>query len=235
MNTEVIKKIPMFSSLNEEDLMNILRISKEKTYDKGETIFFDTEPYHGFYIVLQGLVKIFKISKDGKEHILHIVGQNNSFAEVPLLENFGSFADDNLTYPANSMALEDSTKVMMVSAKPFLSILEKDNKLCLKMVSGFAKRLRILNHHIEDLALKDVTRRVAGFILTEYSIKNKTNTESKPLIKLNISKNDLAAYLGTIIETLSRTFKKMHDEGIIEVDGKTILIKNLESLKKQAS
>jgi len=225
----------MFSSLSEEDLLTMINISKLKIYNKGDIIFFDTEPYHDFYVVLKGLVKIFKISKDGKEHILHIIGQYNSFGEVPLFENSDFLWDNKLTYPANSMALEDSTEVLVIAAKPFLSILEKDTRLCLKMISGFAKRLRNLNHHIEDIALNDVYKRVAGFIITEYSNSRKTKTESQPSIKLNISKNDLAAYLGTINETLSRTFKKMQDDNLIEVEGKIILIKNLENLEKCAS
>lgn len=224
----------MFSNLSEEDLATLVKISKLKIYNKGDIIFFDTEPYHDFYVVLKGLVKIFKISNDGKEHILHIIGQYNAFGEVPLFENSDFLWDNRLTYPANSMALEDATEVLMISAKPFLSLIENDSKLCLKMLSGFAKRLRNLNHHIEDITLKDVYKRVAGFILTEYSNKRKTKKELQPSIKLNISKNDLAAYLGTINETLSRTFKKMQDDNLIEVEGKTILIKNLEGLKKHS-
>ena len=103
------------------------------------------------------------------------------------------------------------------------------------MLSGFAKRLRHLNHHIEELTLKDVTKRVAGFILTEYNNRRKSKTETEPHIKLLISKADLAAYLGTIIETLSRTFKKLQDENIIDVDGKKIIIKDLGKLKETAS
>jgi CRP/FNR family transcriptional regulator len=133
------------------------------------------------------------------------------------------------------MALEDDTEVVLIQGRKFLDFIENNPRVCMKIVSGFAKRLRHLNHHIEELTLKDVTKRVAGFILTDYKNLRKKSTETTPHINLNISKNDLAAYLGTIQETLSRTFRKLEDENIIEVDGKKIIIKDLKKLQETAS
>ena len=89
--------------------------------------------------------------------------------------------------------------------------------------------------NIEELTLKDVTKRVAGFILTSHTNTKKISPDNRPFIALNISKNDLAAYLGTIQETLSRTFRKLEEEGMIEVEGKNIYINNLKKLKETAS
>ena len=214
MNNDTLKKVYIFSGLNEDELERLCGICRQKTYNKGDIIFFDTEPYLGFYITVTGLVKIYKISRDGREHILHLVGAYNTFAEVPLFEHIGEVHEDSFRYPANAMALEDDTRVVLLPARKFAELLKNDSQICIKMLSGFAKRLRHLNHHIEELTLKDVTKRVAGFILTEYKNKRKQKAESTPHVKLIISKNDLAAYLGTIIETLSRTFKKLQDEGI---------------------
>ena len=96
----------------------------------------------------------------------------------------------------------------------------------MRMIAGFAKRLRYLNNHIENITLKDVAKRVAIYLYEELN-----KTEKENVIKLKISKHDLASYLGTIIETLSRTFKKLQEDGIIEVDGKKIIIKSIEKLK----
>src|SRR5690606_36119581 len=98
MLREKLKKLYMFSSLQDEDLDLITSIVKVKDYDKGEMIFFDTEPYNGFYIVIHGSVKVFKISNDGREHILHIIDPGHSFAEVPLFENFENVLGDNVNY-----------------------------------------------------------------------------------------------------------------------------------------
>jgi len=226
MIKENLKKVYIFSGLDDNELDTLSKIVKQKTYNKGDIIFFDTEPYLGFYITVTGLVKIYKISKDGKEHILHLISSYNTFAEVPLFENFNEIFEDSFRYPANAMALEDDTRVLLIPARQFRELLESNTKICIKMVSGFAKRLRHLNHHIEELTLKDVTRRVDGYILTEQN-KAKDNDS----ISLNISKNDLAAYLGTIPETLSRTLKKLQDEDMIAVDGKVIKICDMERLK----
>ncbi len=231
MNKNLLKKFYLFSGLNDSELEVFSNIVREKTYDKGDMIFFDTEPYIGFYIVEVGSVKIFKISPDGREHILHIINPGNSFAEVPLFENYEKIVNEGFTYPANAMALENDTLVFRVPAVEFIRLMEDNPKLCMKMLSGFAKRMRYLTRHIEEMMLKDVTKRVAGFIVTEYMNSGRNDNT----IILNISKNDLASYLGTILETLSRTFKKLQDTGLIDVDGKTIHINNISDLKKLAS
>lgn len=232
MISDNLKKVYIFSGLDESELETLSKIVKQKTFNKGDIIFFDTEPYLGFYITLTGLVKIYKISKDGKEHILHLIPAFNTFAEVPLFENFNEIFEDSFRYPANAMALEDETRVLLIPARPFRELLENNTRICIKMVSGFAKRLRHLSQHIEELTLKDVTKRVAGYILKEVKNSGKTGSAS---ISLSISKNDLAAYLGTIPETLSRTLKKLQDEEMITVEGKVINICDMEKLKDSAS
>ena len=247
MDNQLLKKVYIFSTLDPSELEKIGEIVRTKTFSKGENIFFDTEPYLGFYIVLSGLVKIYKISMDGREHILHLVNPGNTFAEVPMFENFGEIIEEDFRYPANAMALENDTKVILIPARQFTEILENNSKLCMRMLSGFAKRLRYLNHHIEELMLKDVTKRVAGYFLDEIKSQVKESRDSKQTakqpvkqttnqtIKLTISKNDLASYLGTIPETLSRTLKKLQDENILIVSGKTIKINDLKKLKKAAA
>ena len=168
MDSSLLKKVYFFSGLDEEELEKLKNLCRLKKFNKGDNIFFDTEPYTGFYFVVSGMVKIYKISKDGKEHILHIVGPFNTFAEVPLFENYGAIFESDFRYPANSMAIEENTEVVLVQGRQFLEFIESSSKICMKIVSGFAKRLRHLNHHIEEIMLKDVTKRVASFILTDY-------------------------------------------------------------------
>lgn len=240
MEISALKNVFIFSELSADELEKIKKFSRVKTYSKGDIIFFDTEPYLGFYVVTEGMVKIYKISKDGREHIIHLVDKYNTCAEVPLFENTGEILDKDFRYPANAMAMAENTEVMLIPARPFIELINNNSQFAMKMIAGFAKRLRHLNHHIESITLKDVSRRVAEFILNEYSARQKsTRKERTPLppesFRLKISKYDLASYLGTIIETLSRTFKKLQDENIIEVNGKVITIKNLSRLKEIAS
>lgn len=231
MDKNILKNVQLFSDLNEEELEKIYSRSDIKTFGKGEMVFFDTEPYQGFYIVIEGSVKIYKISKDGREHIMHFIYPFNTFAEVPLLEQYEKIKKDEFSYPANAMSLEKDTKLILIRASTFYKIVENNKIICLKMLSGLAKRLRHLNGYIESFTL-DVPKRVAKFILAE---QNKITANNKNQIELNISKHDLAAYLGTIDETLSRALKKLQEDNLIEVDGKNIKIKDKTALMKVAS
>ena len=234
MDLSLLRKVHIFSKLSDEDLEKIAGICHLKTYNKNDIIFFDTEPYLGFYIVSKGLVKIYKISKEGREHILHLINPYNTFAEVPLFENLGEILSDDFRYPANSMALEDNTQVVLIPAKQFTEIITNIPSISLRMLSGFAKRLRNMNRHIEEITLKDVTKRIASFILNEYGKEKHSKGEIKHAVSLNLSRADLASYLGTVIETLSRTLKKLQNEEIILVEGKKIYIKDIEKLKHLA-
>ncbi|MEZ4822179.1 MAG: Crp/Fnr family transcriptional regulator [Ignavibacteria bacterium] len=99
------------------------------------------------------------------------------------------------------------------------------------MLSSLAKKLRHLNSHIETIT-QDVPKRLAKYILSE---DKKSTAKQNSLIELSISKHDLASYLGTIDETLSRVLKKFQDDKLIEVKGKKILIKDKQALIKISS
>ncbi|MBP9191226.1 MAG: Crp/Fnr family transcriptional regulator [Ignavibacteria bacterium] len=231
MDSSILKNVHLFSDLNEDDLDKIYSRCDIRTYNKGEIIFFDTEPYQGFYIVVEGGVKIFKISKDGREHILYFIYPFNIFAEVPLLEQYEKIINDEFSYPANSMAMTDNTKLILIRSSVFYNFVEKNGKVCLKMLSSLAKKLRHLNNHIETIT-QDVPKRLAKYILSEH---NKNPIKQNSSIELTISKHDLASYLGTIDETLSRVLKKFQDEKLIVVKGKKILIKDKQALVKISS
>jgi CRP/FNR family transcriptional regulator, dissimilatory nitrate respiration regulator len=228
-----ISTIFLFSSLNEKELQTIKDFSSIKTYSKGEIIFFDTEPFIGFYGILEGLVKLYKISNEGREHILHIMYSGSTFGEVPMFEGFIENRTTELVYPANAMVIEDNTVVIKVPEKPFMEMIKRNPDISMKMLASFARRLRFLNNHIESVTLDDVSKRLSKYLLTEIK-KEKTakgKTIKENFIELDISKYDLASHLGTITETLSRALKKLQTESIIEVNGKRISIKDLAALK----
>lgn len=236
-----LKNVALFSELDSDQLEIIFSFSHFKKYTKGEIVFFETEPYTGFHCVFDGAVKLYKISREGREHIVHIMYPYDTFAEVPAFENTKKLFQNEAVYPINAMALDDYTELLLIPAKPFISHIKQHPELCLKLLSTLSKRLKILNSHIETLSLFNIKKRLARYILSEIELQKKSSffssgrTESSYLfIELSISKYDLSSLLGTIIETLSRTFRKMQEEKIIEVDGKKIIIKNLPALKSLA-
>jgi len=244
-NINDLKKVHLFSDLSKNELEKIYSFSHYKKAVKGEILFFDTEPFIGFYCVLEGSIKLYKISSEGREHIVHIMYPFNTFGEVPVFENYDDVLNDKAIYPINAMAIDEDTEVLVVSAKPFLTFLKENPDISLKFLSTLSKRLKLLNNHIEGLTLHDIKRRLAKYIFDKFEIKKKEKVKlekskhillkSTDSIELNISKYDLASHLGTILETLSRTFKKLQDEKIIEVHGKKIIVLDCKKLKSYTS
>jgi len=235
LDNEKLKKIHLFSDLNNFELDMLRSICHLKNYYKNDVIFFDTEPYRGFYCVLKGKVRIYKVSKDGKEHTLHFITELNTFAEVPMFESYSEDTKDEFTYPANAVALDDYTELILVPKKSFFQIFGQNVKIYLKMVASLSKRLRLLNNHIESLTLKDVSQRLANYLLNEvnHSVNLKRNNSAEFVI-IDISRADLASYLNVAAETLSRMLGKFQDDGLITIKGKTVKVNNLALLSKLA-
>ena len=219
-----LRSIPLFSELNVEHLRKLTAISQIKKYPPGKIIFLEGDHYKGFYIQLKGSVKIFKTTSDGHEAVIHLIKPLNIFADIPLFE--GS------NYPVSAQTLEESI-LLLVPKEQFINLLGENPDIALKMLAGFAKRLKSLVTQVEDLSTKDVINRLSKYILKEIDINDLQNSH-EPVITLGVPKTTLASYLGTITETLSRTFKKLQDQDIICVNGKNITVKNITKLKKLA-
>ncbi len=220
-SNKTLRDIPLFSELSIEQLREMSAISKIKKFNKHEFIFSEGDYYQGFFILLKGTVKVFKVNSEGKESVVHIVKQLNTFADIPLFE--GS------NYPVTAQALEESL-ALFIPKDGFIELLKKNHEMALKMLAGFAKRLKSLVAQIEDLRSKEVPNRLAKFLIKEIKTAG-TEKLPEPFVKLVIPKSTIAGYLGTITETLSRALKKLQDEGIIRVDGKKIFVNDMRRLK----
>ena len=209
----VLKQCPMFAGVTEEDLQQLLRIGRSREYEKGELLFSEGDPATGFYVLGRGKVKIYKLSPEGKERILHIVHPVATFAEAAI---FG----DGL-YPAYAEPLETSTLVFFPK-RDFLDLLQKQGRIAINMIGGLSRFLRQFASQVEELTFKDVPARLARYVLDLAG--------GADSITLPISKSQLASNLGTVSETLSRTFRKLSDDDIIRVQGKTIEILDADRL-----
>ena len=168
-------------------------------------------------MVSEGRVKIFKMSLNGKEHILHIFGEGEPFGEVPVFHN--------QPFPATAEALVKST-VLFFPRDRFVQLVIKTPSIALNMLAVLSMRLRRFASQIESLSLKEVPERLAGYLL--YLLEEQGKEDS---VDLEISKGQLASLLGTIPETLSRIFAKMTEEGLIEVVGRRINIIDRQGLE----
>ncbi len=200
-------------------------MAKELTFGRGEMIFQEGDKGNGFYIVGTGKIKVFKLSFEGKEQILHIYGPGHTFGEVPVFEG--------KSFPASSMALEPST-IIFVPRESFVDLITESPALAMNMLADLSKRLRAFTVQIENLSLKEVPARLAAYILTlakEASAVTDVN-QLPDKVTLPISKAQLANLIGTTPETVSRIFKKMGDADLIKVETKDILIKDPEGLSE---
>lgn len=210
----VIRTCPLFSGVTDTDLDRLLQICRGRDHDKGEQLFAEGEPAAGFFIVASGRVKIYKLSPEGKERILHIVHPGGTFAEAAI---FG-----NGLYPAYAEPLANS-HLIFFPRREFLDLLRGDAQIAINMIGGLSRFLRQFATQIEELTFKDVPARLARYLLD-------LGADTKRQLELPIAKGALASRLGTVSETLSRTFRKLSDDGIIVVQGKTIQILDAERL-----
>lgn len=198
--------------------MDLLESSTSlKKVVKGEQIFSEGLDASAFFIVVSGKVKIYKVSPDGKEHTLHIHGLGDLVAEAAIF--------DSMVYPASCMALEDST-LIRISREGFLTLIKRHPELALKMMSSYSKRLRQFVTKIEELSLKDIKSRLASYLLENSTIENDTT-----ICRLKYSKKELSSLLGTIPETLSRSFAFLKQNGLIVEKDNLIIIPDPEKLK----
>ena len=205
---ETISKAVIFDGLPEQQLKQIESIAISKNFAKDETIFLEQDEGNGFYLVADGLVKIFKVSPSGKEQILHIFGPLEPFGEVPVFSG--------REFPANAQAIKTS-RVLFFPRPAFLALISAHPSLALNMLAVLAMRLRQFTYQIENLSLKEVPGRLAVYLL--YLA---TEQEREDFVTLDISKGQLASLLGTIPETLSRILTRMHKQGLIETRDRTI-------------
>lgn len=222
---EILKKSLLFSGLSDEELGKIEAVGIVKNYRKGELIFSEGENATGFFVNLSGQVKVYKLSVDGREQILHLIFPTEAFAEAALFT--GS------TYPAFAEALTQA-RVLYFPKAQFFGLIQENPQLSLNMIGSLSLWLRRFVDLVEELSLKDVSARVSKYLL-DMSIRSGRREEEGIVIELEVSKMQLASRLGTISETLSRVFRKLSDREIIRVEGKKIIILNRDALEEISS
>ena len=217
---EIIAGALIFEGLPQQHLIKIKDISVSKDYPKGEIIFMEQDAGNGFYLVAEGLVKIFKVSPSGKEQILHVFGPGEPFGEVPVFSG--------KKFPANAEAIRDS-RLLFFPRSAFLGLITSHPSLALNMLGMLSMRLRQFTRQIENLSLKEVPARLAAYLLYL-----STEQENNASVTLDISKGQLASLLGTIPETLSRILNRMNKQGLIETEDRTIHLLDREGLETLA-
>jgi CRP/FNR family transcriptional regulator len=196
---EFLSHTIIFEHLPVEQLTELSRLAIVQVYNKGDIIFHQGDAGNGFFVVKTGRVKIFKVSSDGKEQILHIIRETEHFAEVPAL--------DRAYFPASAVAIELS-EVLFFPRQAFLQLLEQQPTLAINLLKSVARHLRHFSNLIDSLVLREVPTRLAVYLLDLSKQANNAET-----VELDLPKGQLAARLGTVPETFHPKDGKVRVKG----------------------
>ncbi|NLY76909.1 MAG: Crp/Fnr family transcriptional regulator [Tissierellia bacterium] len=211
-----IQMVPIFSTLTYDEMMEVASITISKTYQKGEMVYIAGEKQKKLYVIHKGKVKITRISASGKEQVISIIGPGDFMGELSL------FNDEPITN--NAEALEDTT-VCIIDGDKLKEIMGKYPTIAFKVLEELSTRLKKAENLIEKLGASDVETRIVQTLLDL--------ADEKGEINLDISKRDLASYMGMSQETLSRKLSYFQDRGLIKQIGhRKIVILDRESLEK---
>lgn len=221
LTPEAVRGFHLFKGLDEKSAKQVAKILHPKTFNKGETIFQAGDPCEGFYLVQNGSVKVFKLSPDGREQILHIAGPGASFAEAAVFLKG--------KYPANAQALKAS-ELYLVERDAFSRLMRERKEFAMNVFGSLSLRLKHLTDLVESLTLRDARGRLLRY-LGSLAEEGAGASKSPLVLTLPLPKHQLAKLLGIASETLSRVLLSLEEEGVLSMKGKTIRILDPERLK----
>lgn len=219
---DTLRRVAIFTDLSEAELTFLAERAVPRDYDSGEQIFAEGEPCTGLFIVETGAVKIFKSSASGREQVLSVEGPGSSIAELPVF--------DGGNYPASTMAAKP-TRLLFVSKQDFYSLCLVHPKVALKVLKVVGSRLRKLVGIIEELSFTTVRSRLISFLLR--LSREGTKTARGVEAALPPSNQELASHIGTVRELVSRNLSRLQAEGLILIEGKTVIIPDTAKLQAE--
>jgi len=216
----VLERAALLSSLSQQELQLLAARTVRKHLSEGEILFSEGEPCSGLHIIAQGKVRIFKTSVGGREHVLALNGPGETVAELPVF--------DGGPYPASAMAVED-TEIAFISRRDFHAYCLEHPEVALKVLSVVGGRLRRLVGIIEELSFTTIRQRLISALLKLAQTEGK-KTERGIEFQLPATHQELASQLGTVRELISRNLMRLQAEGLLEVDARQIVVKDMKGL-----
>ena len=220
--TDHLRNVPIFTDLTDSDLTKIASKMVPRVYEKGQMILLEESMGETFFIITQGAVKVTRLSADGREVILAILGESDFFGEMSLLDGEGR--------SANIVANEDA-KVLTLSRSDFLDCLESYPKIAIALLEELAIRLRKSDQQIESLSLSDSEHRI-GITLIRLAEELGTIKQGHVTVKNLPYQQDIANMAGTSRETVSRTLKLLEDKKLVRRENRNLTIYNFDAFRQ---
>jgi CRP-like cAMP-binding protein len=214
-------KTALLSSLTPAELKTLAARTVRKLFSAGELLFSEGEPCNGLHIIAQGKVRIFTTSVNGREQVLAVNVPGESVAELPVF--------DGGPFPASAVAIDDA-EIAFISRRDFQAYCLEHPEVSLKVLQVVGARLRRLVGIIEELSFTTIRQRLIS-VLLKLADSEGTKTVHGIEFQLPASNQELASQLGTVRELVSRNLMRLQAEGLLDVDARQIVVKNLDGLK----
>jgi CRP/FNR family transcriptional regulator, cyclic AMP receptor protein len=221
-NYNFLRFVPIFADLDDTTIDQIQKLGMRKTFKKDSVVFFENEADTALFVIIEGQVKVSRVSDDGKEVILTILGESDFFGEMAIL--------DGSSRSANVTAMTD-TEMFIIQRSDFLNLLQTHPEVAISLLVELAHRLRAADMKIKSLSLKDAEGKVATVILQLADDVGKIKNGTVEIEKLPFQ-HDLANMAGTSRETISRTLHAFAKKGLVELNGSNLKIINYEKFKE---
>lgn len=212
----VVCSCEIFSEICREKLCHILIDSAVQEFPRNTVLFMQGDPVRRFYVILEGWVKVFRETQDGRETVMHVFGPGDSVAEAAIFKAEG--------YPACASACVD-VRALGVPAGAFKSRLMEHHDLLEHFISAMNKKLLLLTQQLEQLSARSATERLAGF-LCDLCPAEAVST----VLHLPLEKAVIAAMLGMQPETFSRSMSKLRPVGV-QINGNAVSIVDIDALR----
>lgn len=210
----------LFSDLADEHVDNLARQARSLSLEPEQHLFMQGDVADAFYLVRQGQIKLTRLTPEGNEKVIELLGPGQTFAEAIMFM-------ERKDYPVTATAISDA-EVILIPSRTFLNLLDESPGLSMRLLGNLAMRLRNRLQEIEHLTMKNATYRVVRFFLTELE----RNPHAGQRVELSIQKQLIASRLSIKPETLSRILQTLRERDILESHGKAIVIKDVQALKE---
>ena len=221
---ERLRRLPLCSALEDASLDRLAGLSRILHLSRKETLFSEGEPYRGMFVVIEGLAVEYKMSGEGRMLIPHVCRPGDTLAEVPMFE------ERDAGYPCHARTTRES-EILFLPRDRFIPFLKTHPEVAWELLRGFAAKLKEISLQLEGVTLREVQSRLARYLLREMEAGGVAD-DPNPVLTLPLAKGSVASYLGTVHETLSRTFARLIRDKVIQVDGAQVTIRDKSKLQR---
>ena len=218
----IVREFSSLKTLTKEELLTLSDCKTSHIIKKGDAIFEEGENVNGIYCIKEGVCKLTKLSANGKDHIVKLVTRGE------LLGQRSMISDEPVNLSA--IALEDM-QVCFIPKTEVMGYFDKNNKFSLSVMKSICGDLKDADDHLVNLAQKTVKERLAETLLYLHDTFGKKEDNS---LKVVLSRDELASMIGTATESCIRLLSDFNKLGLIELNGKKIVLKDINALKKLA-